>query len=48
MIDVPFVTEKKQLKIQKFSPNIGKSINPIPHGWGGGGQILPSFRLSSL
>ena len=27
------------------------TINPIPHGggWGwGGGQILPSFRLSSL
>ena len=24
-----------------------KIVNPIPHG-GGGGQILPSFRLSSL
>ena len=23
-------------------------INPIPHGGGGGGQILPSFRLSFL
>ena len=37
----------------KFKTEVTKmlekhGVNPIPHGGGGGEQILPSFRLSSL